>query len=211
MEIVESIAKKSGGVYHVTLQSGVTVRFPAPVLRAFRLKIGEPLDMDTYWQDHRKEVYRFAMDRAVYLLSRKDYSEKMLGEKITQVGYPSWITLEVIRFLRERGFLDDKRFALRIVEQKSKSMGRMRIRQYLAQKGIDKAIIQELLDEQIDEDQQLRIAVEYMEKYLRKRADQDKRRLYSNALGMLARRGFSFELANRAYRIAEESAENPDN
>jgi SOS response regulatory protein OraA/RecX len=87
----------------------------------------------------------------------------------------------------------------------------MRIRQYLAQKGIDKAIIRELLDEQIDEDQQLRIAVEYMEKYLRKRADQDKRRLYSNALGMLARRGFSFELANRAYRIAEESAENPDN
>ena len=211
MEIVQSIEKRGGGIYLVTFRNGVSIRMPAPVLRTFRLNVGDTLDIDAYWRDHHKEIYRFAIDLAVFLLSGKDYSRKMLQDRLARAGYPAFIVEEVLHFMHERGYLDDARFAERIVEQKAKTMGENRIRQYLAQKGIDREITQDLLEEKVDDDQQLTCAVKHIEKYLKSRAGQEKRRLYGNAIGMLARKGFSFELANRAYHIAEESAENPDN
>lgn len=191
--------ERNGAYYKVDTEDGLVFRVPSPMMQLFPLRIGIPFDFDAYMSAHVKEAFRFACERAVFFLDKKDYPSEILKEKLTECGYTDETGNAVISLLQERGYVDDRRYAKNLTERRSKKIGPYRIRQELMMKKIDRETIDAVMDEGLsDRDGQLALAKQYVEKYARTRKGQDKRKLRANAASMLVRKGFSFDTAREA-------------
>ena len=106
----------------------------------------------------------------------------------------------VITSLTEQGYLDDRRFARVFVEDKRQleQWGDERIRRGLATHGIDPELIAQAIGQDGEEEAELDRAVAL----LRRRLPQPEpgRRGRERALGLLLRRGYDYEIADRAVR-----------
>lgn len=96
-----------------------------------------------------------ALNYALRLLDRRDYTKKQLEDKLNSRGVAERDIIEVINYLKEKGYVDDERYARNYVYFRLKrGYGKKRIRFELLNKGIDEAIIDKALglqDEQADE------------------------------------------------------------
>ncbi|MCR4946051.1 MAG: recombination regulator RecX [Lachnospiraceae bacterium] len=79
---------------------------------------------------------RAAREKALWLLSRQDYSVKCMREKLLDKGASPEDTDKVIEYLRGLSYLDDERFARSYVRTHS-SISRQSLKQKLFLKGID--------------------------------------------------------------------------
>ncbi len=95
---------------------------------------------------------------------------------------------EIIGRLISRGYLDDRKFAEFYVENRfvKKGVSRKRLRMELIKKGIDKQIIDEVLDGRDDEEEICKMVA-------RKRAKYDDEKL----IAYLCRQGFSYDLVKK--------------
>ena len=96
-----------------------------------------------------------ALNYSLRLLDRRDYTKKQLEDKLKSRGVAERDIIEVINYLKEKGYVDDERYARNYVYFRLKrGYGKKRIRFELLNKGIDEAIIDKALglqDEQADE------------------------------------------------------------
>ncbi len=96
-----------------------------------------------------------ALNYSLRLLDRRDYTKKQLEDKLNSRGVAERDIIEVINYLKEKGYVDDERYARNYVYFRLKrGYGKKRIRFELLNKGIDEAIIDKALglqDEQADE------------------------------------------------------------
>lgn len=205
--IIVGIEKK-GAYYLVALEDGRRVRVPGPLLRQFPQKTGAAFDREAYMEAHLKEAFRFACERAAFLLEKKDYPAQLLRQKLTDCGYMDATADAVLQLVTEKGYVDDRRYARNLIQRRQKKVGPYRIRQELMTRQVDRAAIDDMLEEhEIPQDEQLALATDYAVKYLRTRREKDRLRLRANAVAMLVRKGFSFETAAKAYDLASEGEE----
>ncbi|WP_051904521.1 regulatory protein RecX [Hippea jasoniae] len=96
-----------------------------------------------------------ALNYALRLLDRRDYTKKQLEDKLNSRGVSKRDIIEVVNYLKEKGYVDDERYARNYVYFRLKrGYGKKRIRFELLNKGIDEAIIDKALglqDEKADE------------------------------------------------------------
>lgn len=89
-----------------------------------------------------------AISYACRVLGMREYSEKMLRQKISAKGYNIDETDQVIEFLLENNWLSDWRFCECFVRSKvARGQGLLRIRFELADKGISILILESVLAE----------------------------------------------------------------
>jgi len=95
---------------------------------------------------------------------------------------------EIVHRLIFKNYLNDRKFAEYYVENRfvKKGISRKRLAMELMKKGVDKGIIDDVLDNRNDEEEILKIIAKKRNKY-----DNEKLIMY------LVRQGFSFELAKR--------------
>lgn len=87
-----------------------------------------------------------AKKRALQLLDKRDYSRKMLIDKLTEKGASDGDAAEVADWLCELGVVNDARFAELIVRHyAAKGYGERRIRDELYRRGIDRDLWDEAL------------------------------------------------------------------
>lgn len=116
-------------------------------------------------------------------LSYRDRSCYELKEKLLKKGFQEDNINKVISLFKERGYLDDEKFAVKWVEcrVKNKPRGRNMLKKELLSKGIDNNIINNVLDNRLDRKTEVDIGVKLAVKWL-KSHDQDimklKRYLY---------------------------------
>ncbi len=80
--------------------------------------------------------------KALDLLSRRDHSEKELEQKLRSRGAPADEIAELFDKLRERGLLDDCRFAENFLTGRARrAWGTRRYRQELMSRGVDSDIV----------------------------------------------------------------------
>ncbi|MFH0763101.1 MAG: regulatory protein RecX [Candidatus Omnitrophota bacterium] len=132
---------------------------------------------------------------AFLLLKFRQRSEKELYERLKKKGFKEEIIKEVISFLKERAFIDDKSFARAWINQRlKKPYGLKRICRELKIKGIDGEIVSGILQEvkkgYDEEGVALRLAKDKLGRSKGVEPQKAKKRIFS----YLLRRGFSPEV-----------------
>jgi regulatory protein len=78
-----------------------------------------------------------ARERAVSLLSRRELSRHDVGLRLRRAGYPDAVVDETLRWLEERGYVDDRRYAALYAGERAKAgWGRRRIVSELRKRGV---------------------------------------------------------------------------
>ena len=140
-----------------------------------------------------------AFERAVGALAQRERTVAELEGWLEQRSVSPAEIAEVIDRLVTIGELDDERFARRYAEDKRElsGWGSGRIRAALADKGVDRELIDAALQGTEGDGGELERAIELLER--RGEAPADERRR-GRALAFLARRGYERELAYEAVR-----------
>ena len=114
-------------------------------------------------------------------LSRRDKTGEL------REGYPKDLTVRVLGRLIEKGILDDKKFATYWIENRnlSKGISQRKLQSELAVKGVDRALINELINSSRRDDES-----EIKKIIKKKRPRYDNKKL----MAYLARMGFSYDL-----------------
>lgn len=200
MDVITGIRKERGR-YRVTVSESEDFLVPVSLMRERPLNEGQELDVEEYDNWLMIRQYRHALDRAVGYLAARARSKREIEQKLQQCGYRP-CTVEMVLYKLEReGLLDDADFARQWVESRSThKLGRSRIAQELRRKGISADEAEEALSA-IDDEDQLSGAVFLTEKAAaRIRPGEDPRKAGNRILAMLARRGYSWDVAKEALR-----------
>lgn len=94
-----------------------------------------------------KSEFKRAREKALYLLDFKDYSSYDMQKKLSK-DYDSDVVLQVIKSLEDMSFINDYDYAKRYANTllKLKNFSGKRIKLELLKKGIDKYIIDDVID-----------------------------------------------------------------
>ena len=136
---------------------------------------------------------------ALRLLTRRDYSAAELRKKLIERDLDADEVDTALGALTQEGLLNDRRVAAAHVRTASqiKNRGRLRIRRELEARGIDRAIISEVLAELPEADDAAGIEKFLQRKRLPPTLDPAARR---RLFGQLMRRGFSADAIAKALR-----------
>lgn len=200
MDVITAI-KKERGKYRVTVNDSEDVLVPVSLMRERPLKEGHPLDLEEYDNWLMVRQYRFALDRAVGYLAARARSKREIEQKLLQVGYRPCTVEMVIYKLERENLLDDADFARQWVESRAThKLGRSRIAQELRRKGVSPEEAEEALSV-IDDEDQLSGAIALVEKAAaRIKPGEDQRKAVNRIAAMLARHGYSWDIAKEAIR-----------
>lgn len=113
-----------------------------------------------------EEFYRKIMDeiiglrakkRAMHLLERMDRTEKQLYDKLLQSGYPQECIDNAILYVKKYHYIDDRRYASNYIRCYQDRKSRLRMQQDLLRKGVSRALIEEVLEEEFQADERIQI------------------------------------------------------
>jgi len=149
-------------------------------------------------------VARSAYEYALSLVAAREYTVRGIRRKLVQKDYTLAEADTVLERLVASGIVDDSRYAAEFARQKLVHGGASvrRVRQALAQKGIDQAIAaaaieRVLADEPVDQDAAIeRLAI----RKLRSLGDLDQVVRRRRVLGFLVRKGYELDDIRRVLR-----------
>ncbi len=198
MDVITAIRKERSR-YRITVNDSESLLVPVSLLRERPLSEGQTIDLEEYDQWLMVRQYRFALDRAVGCLATRDHSKHELEQKLLRAGYRPCTVEMVLYKLEKEHLLNDASFARQWVEARStRKLGKNRIAQELRRKGVSAEEAEEALGG-IDEEDQLSGAVALAEKAAaRVKPGEERRKTASRIAGMLARRGYPWDIAREA-------------
>lgn len=120
-------------------------------LRSFGIKEGEAIPEETYLEITKTLLPKRATKRAMELLTKKDYTEKKLRDKLADGLYSDDIIDAAIDYVKSYNYLDDERYARDYVSYNIEYRSKNRIKQDLMTRGVPKDIIDSVLAEFTDE------------------------------------------------------------
>lgn len=153
-----------------------------------------------------KSELRKAKDKALQYLSLRDYASGELYDKL-RLKFEEQTAAAAVAAMDELGMIDDRNFARHRAKYLMKqNKSRSQVRRHLAEKGIDRLVIEEVLEELYEPSQEgdspeLQAALNLLNKSYGKKLQAGKR---ENVLAALARRGFSLGLARAAIECWEQ-------
>ena len=143
---------------------------------------------------------REAMARAGRLLASRPRTEKELADRLGDAGFEPAVVAAVLDRLRKLGLVNDEDFAVQWVEERAarkRLSGRVLLHE-LRGKGVAPEVAEAALARAgLDEEAQ---AVELAARYGRRVATKPLRDQFTRIQQMLARRGYSYEVAEAAAR-----------
>lgn len=158
-------------------------------LSRYGIKEGHEILQPVYEELVGQVLTKRAKLRAMHLLESMDRTRAELEKKLQSSEYPREAVAEALAYVESFGYLDDKRYARHYVECKKEGRGKARLKMELAQKGVERNIIEEVLDEA-----ELGDCRDTIRELVRKRRrgdgpmdDRERQRIY----GYLMRKGFS--------------------
>ena len=182
---------------HISIDGEYKLTVDAVFWYGLGIKNKSEISEEEFEELSERILLRRAFNKSIDLLSRREHSRKELIEKLSQRGYQAVSDL-VADKLQEKGYLDDERFAGMYANElkNRKSMGKRRIRQELLRKGIDRDIIENVI-ESMEEDPIEEIVDIVKRKYPKFNLDEKNK---TRAINGLLRLGYSFSDIKKALR-----------
>lgn len=149
-------------------------------------------------KDRKKQKIPEITEYIFRLLARRDYTENQLIRKLKKKEYPPGLIRESIEYFREKGLLNDEKFAFRYARARlaSKPRGMRMLDFELSRKGIEKELRARIIKEVFKEYPEVDLALDVLKKKYGRRLDNPD--LRNRAYQFLVRRGFSYEAVSEA-------------
>ncbi len=145
------------------------------------------------------------------LLTRRDYTQAELKQRMTRRGLSQDVQQAALDRLGELDLLDDERIAQAHVRGKSHRKGRLALRQELRQRGVAPTLVDQALAP-LDDAQQASAAQQVLEKSAWRFQGPDTRKNRGKAATFLARRGFTSDIVREVIEtnFPWDSDDNPE-
>lgn len=181
------------------------VKIDKETLMKSGLRNGDELTDEQLHELLQQSDERRAHEKALYLLEHRSHSRKELEDKIARMAASREAAKAAAEHMEEIGLVDDGQFARDFARMlfERKQYGARRVRQELLQKGIDREIIAEILEEYAEEDSTEIIRGILTRKYPAFAEDEKIRR---RAVAALQRFGYGFDEIKAAMRDWDEEA-----
>lgn len=140
--------------------------------------------LDMVFESEKENAFNYAVD----YICKYVPSQKQMTNKLYDKDYSKRVVDYVIEKCKSYGYIDDEKYAQSYVFQNRKLKGKLKLKQELMLKGIDKKIIDEVLADYDEEDGCLILA---RKKALNK--DLDDPKVYAQLVRFLQYRGYDWE------------------
>ena len=167
------------------------------LIYTLKLNKGTEVDNEKLKEIIYKDNISKAKSKALRIINKAEQSEKTLRDKLSD--YNDDILDEVIKYLINAKYIDDKGFAERITHSNStiSRFGKNKIKQNLYKKGIDRNYIEEAISN-IDDIAELDNAIYLAKKKYKTIKDTDNRKIYQKLIQHLTYKGFSYDISKKA-------------
>ncbi len=147
---ITAVEKAKKG-YHLFVEGEYALTLPAEVLAQSGLRAGQEITPQRLDEIKQASDRRRARERALYLLESRSHSQKELFDKLCR-SVSEEIARETADRMVQLGLVDDESYARRWAAMlwREKKYGPRRIRQGLMQKGFDRELIDQVLEEMDD-------------------------------------------------------------
>ncbi|MBQ9232934.1 MAG: regulatory protein RecX [Lachnospiraceae bacterium] len=147
-----------------------------------------------------------AFDTAVYLLTFKSRTSKELTDKLKNKGYSDCEIDKAMNKLLEYNFVNDDSYTLSYIKSNIDKKGKKLILRELSEKGIDKSIIEETMEElSILEIEEEKIDIIFKKRF--SDSDLNDIRVRNRVQSYFLRRGFSYEKISKIVKKYREKDE----
>ena len=185
---ITAIEPRKKGLCALYIDGEFAVKLDTETVLAHRFDVGREITDEELHACLIASDQKRCKDKAMWLISYRDHSRKELIEKLRR-DYSAESAEAAVSRLEELGLLDDGRYARRCAADlmNLKHLSDRGIRQKLREKGIDRDLIGEVMEElEVDEDVHIR---EIIEKKYPDLSDEKTRR---RAVAALTRMGYSY-------------------
>jgi len=202
MEIT-AIEPRRKGFSQLYIDGEAAVKLDAQVVLLSHLKPGMDITDEELYDLIQKSNKRRASEKALYLLEYRSHSKKELADKIVRAAIPREDAEAAAEHMEAIGLIDDEVYARSLAKSlfERKHFGARRVRQELIQKGIDKVMIEEILETLTPEDSGEHIQIILEKKYSKWSTDEKVKR---RAFAALQRMGFSYSDIRSAMRSEDD-------
>lgn len=186
------------GKLRIRFDNGAELSLYRSEAKQFKLTEDAAIDEELYQRLVDEVVSKRATKRAMHLLERMDRTEHQLREKLRNGGYPEECVDAAIAYVKQYHYIDDLRYACTYVRLYQDRLSRLQIKMKLAQKGIDRGLIEQALEEEYETQE-----IEQIYRLLEKRnyvAGQTDEKEYRRTYQYLMRRGFKSTEITKAMR-----------
>ena len=192
--------KKDRQRYSVFLDGEFAFGLYEDSLVKYGLRTGDELDEKKIEEIKKYDEFGFGKKVAYSFLSYKQRSRNEIVKKLKQKKVSDNTIDEVIELLLKQKYIDDKTYAKNYIDDKinSKPIGKRLAKLKLFEKGIDKELIEETLNESYTEETETELAVRLLSKYEKKLKSDDPLERKSKCFRYLLSKGFDYETIRRA-------------
>jgi regulatory protein len=176
------------------------------------LRVGDPLSSEQQSRLFEQDAPYRARERALRYLGVRDRSRREVEVRLRQVGFDPAVVADTVAWLAGLEYLNDRRFATAYAAEKRRTgWAARRIRTELTGKGVERSVIEEVLQLQEEVGSAGAEEAEYaLELTVRKRfASQfalDPETAERRLAGFLARRGYDWDTIGRMARTLRAEA-----
>ena len=206
MKITE-LSPYKGTTWQITTENGGKIFIGQRTVEKMNLKKGMELPDSAIESIKEEDLERKSRERAMYLLSGRDYGFVELYRKLEKT-YPKEMCLRTCKLMAEKGLVNDREYAFRLGKQlfEIKKESAVAVRYKLTQKGIPKDIIGEVIDAYCEDDEAVKDRIKALveKKYKRNLTDKAGIRKVKNAL---ARLGYGYSDINSVLKEFDNEEE----
>jgi regulatory protein len=162
-----------------------------------KLKEGMDVDAELLMEASKKSSYKKALNYTLNILSKSSKTKQELIKKMTEKEYNEDTIAAVIAKVNDLGYINDKQYIEDFIRNKadtSQGLNKRTLQNKMIQKGLDKELIQQSLENStIDEYQN---AVQVAEKKLRNLKGNEREKK-SKLYAYLINKGFDYEVCSK--------------
>ena len=203
MELTAAEPRRKG-LTQLFLDGEAAVRVDTETFLRSGLKPGDLLTDEELHSLLQASDARRATEKALYLLEHRSHSKRELTEKIARTAASREAAEAAADHMEELGLLNDESFARDYARElfSRKKFGSRRVRMELSLKGIDSALIDELLAEYADEEAETENVLSVLQR--RYGGWEEDEKIRRRAVAALQRLGYSYEQIRRAMSLSGE-------
>ncbi len=189
LEVTDIKRTPQGNITAAVFDDGAVIALHPEAALEFSVRIGKLFTQAQAEELQIRSAIYAARDKAVEYLALREHSSNELILKLRKKGYDQDTARAAVELCRERGYVDDRRFAEMWINSRLKKHpeGRSCLAAGLARKGVPGYIAADALNRLLTEDLLDDALTRCLEKYLRTRGSEPQR-----VVNHLLRRGFSY-------------------